>query len=242
MQCDQSWKGAQAHTIEDSLKTTPEGAERLDRRSEVLNDALAKEVERNVRRREEAGRAGELAVPRESKYAPIPPGSGWGKRRAMKTGTVDASSGFKMGGSRTVAQTLTQQDSMAEGSRMDVEGEEKDESRNSNAQNIRQRMIAKTSADESRMEDEGEEGHESRSSAVPNTREGHESISSAVPNTRRRLVTTTPLEENNIGERTVPVSTQQSLDGIREKARRVASLDEMGQAAVQEEGPVQGEQ
>ena len=52
---------------------TPEGAERLDRRSEVLNEALAKEVERNVRRREEAGSAvGELAVPRESKDVPMP--------------------------------------------------------------------------------------------------------------------------------------------------------------------------
>ena len=38
--------------IEECLKTTPEGSERLDRRSEVLNEVLAKEVERNVRRRE----------------------------------------------------------------------------------------------------------------------------------------------------------------------------------------------
>ena len=50
-------KRAQAHSdpccnrIEERLKTTPEGAERVDRRSEVLNEALAKEVERNVRRR-----------------------------------------------------------------------------------------------------------------------------------------------------------------------------------------------
>ena len=39
-----------------------------------------------------------------------------------------------MGGSRTVAETLTQQDSLADVSRMDVEGEEKDEPRKSNAQ------------------------------------------------------------------------------------------------------------
>ena len=36
----------------------------MDRRSVVLNEALAKEVERNVRRREEMGyTAGELAAP-----------------------------------------------------------------------------------------------------------------------------------------------------------------------------------
>ena len=77
-----SGKRAQAHSdpcrarIEDCLKTTPEGAERLDRRSEVLNEALAKEVERNVRRREEIGStAGELAVPQELKDMPIPPDS-----------------------------------------------------------------------------------------------------------------------------------------------------------------------
>ena len=95
-------------------------AERLDRRSEVLNEAFAKDVERNVRRREEAGSAaGELAVSRESEDAPIPPDSQSGKRRAMKAATVNASSsGLQMGGSRTVAETLTQQDSMKDGSRM----------------------------------------------------------------------------------------------------------------------------
>ena len=49
--------------IEECLKTTPEGAVCLDRRSELLNEALAKEAERNVRRREEVGNtAGELAA------------------------------------------------------------------------------------------------------------------------------------------------------------------------------------
>ena len=58
-----SGKRAQAHLapcrarIEECLKTTPEGAERVDRRSEVLNEALAKEVETNVRRRAEIGSA-----------------------------------------------------------------------------------------------------------------------------------------------------------------------------------------
>ena len=35
--------------MEECLKTTPEGSERPNRRSEALNEALAKEVERNVK-------------------------------------------------------------------------------------------------------------------------------------------------------------------------------------------------
>ena len=62
--------------IEECLTTTPEGSERLDRRREVLNEAIAKEVERNARRSEEVGSAaGELAIPEESKGVPIPPDS-----------------------------------------------------------------------------------------------------------------------------------------------------------------------
>ena len=101
---------------------TPEGAERLDRRSELLNKALAEAFERNVRRREEAGSAGgEMAVPGKSRDAPSPPDS---KGRAMKAATVDASSsGLQMGGRRAVAETLTQHVSMTDGSMMDIEGE-----------------------------------------------------------------------------------------------------------------------
>ena len=52
--------------------------------------------------------------------------------------------------------------------------------------------------------------------------EGDEFRSSAVPNTRRRIATTTSLEENKSDERTVAVTIQESLDGIREKAMRIA--------------------
>ena len=141
---------------------TPEGAERLDRRSEVLNDALAKEVERNVRRREGAGSAaGELAEPRELKDMPTPLDSDPRKRRAMKAATVAASSGSsQMEGSRAVADE----------SRMDVEGDERDESRSSMEPSIRRRIVMKTSTEESRMDDEGKEGDGFRSSTTPNTR------------------------------------------------------------------------
>ena len=95
-------------------KTTTEGAVHPDRRSEVLNEALAKEVERNVRSRNTAG---ELAAPQESKDVPIPPDSDPRKRHAMKASTAVASSGSsQMESSRAVA----------DDSRMDVEGEERE--------------------------------------------------------------------------------------------------------------------
>ena len=70
-----------------------------------MNEALAKDVERNVRRREEAGSAaGDLAVPQELKDMPIPPDSDPRKRRAMKAVTAVASSGSsQMESSRAVA-------------------------------------------------------------------------------------------------------------------------------------------
>ena len=92
-------KRAQAHSgpcrarIEECVKTTPGGAERPDRRSEVLNGALAKEVERNVRREEIESTAGKLAAPQQSKDVPITPDSDPRKRRAMKAVTAVATSG-----------------------------------------------------------------------------------------------------------------------------------------------------
>ena len=51
-------------------------------------------------------------------------------------------------------------------------------------------------------------------------------VRSTVPNSRRRISTKT-LEGNQSYEKTVAVTTQESLDGIREKAMRIASLDEL---------------
>ena len=181
---------------------------------EVLNEAPAKEIERNIRRREEAGSAaGELAVPREPKDVPIPPGSDSGERRAMKAATVEASSG------RSQAESSR---AVADGSRMDVEGEERHESRSSTEPHIGRRIVTKTSGEESRMDDGGEEEDESRSSTAPTT--------------RRRIVTKTPLEENEGDERTVAVTTQESLDVTREKAMRTASCDEMGASSSARRG------
>ena len=137
-----------------------------------MNEALAKEVGRNVIRREEIeSTAGELAVPQELKDMPNPPDADPRKRRATQAVTVAASSGrLQTEGSRAVAETPTQQNSMTDEARMDVAGEERDESRSSEAQDIRRRTVTKTSMEESRLDDEGEEGDEFRSSTVPNTR------------------------------------------------------------------------
>ena len=97
------------------------------RRSEVLNEALAKEVERIVRRRVEIGSTtGELAVPQELKDMPIPPDSDPRKRLVMKAVTAAASSGSpQMEDSRALAETPTQQNSTTDESRMGVEEEER---------------------------------------------------------------------------------------------------------------------
>ena len=101
-----------------------------------------------------------------------------------------------MEGSRAVAETRVKTGRRG--------GRERDESTSSEAQNLRQRIMTKTSIEDSRMDDEGEEGDEFRSSTVPNA--------------SRPIMTKTPFEENKSAEGTVAVTTQESLDGIREKA------------------------
>ena len=173
-----------------------EGSERLDRRREALNESIAKDVEKRQQ-------AGELTAPQESKDVPIPFDSDPRRRRAMKAATAVASSGSsQMEGSRAVADE----------SRIDVEGEERDEFRSSEAEH-QETNKTKASMEESQMDDEGKERDESRSSTEPNT--------------RRRITTKTSLEEGESDERAVAVITQGSSDGIREKAMRIASIDEL---------------
>ena len=68
-------KRAQAHSercrkrIEERLRTTPHGAERLDRRSEVINEALAEEVRREEQRKNRSNRAS-AAIPETKPPAP----------------------------------------------------------------------------------------------------------------------------------------------------------------------------
>ena len=68
-------KRAQAHSercrkrIEERLGTTPHGAERLDRRSEVINEALAEEVRRKEQRKKRSDTAA-AAMPETKPAAP----------------------------------------------------------------------------------------------------------------------------------------------------------------------------
>ena len=128
-----------------------------------------------------------MAVPHELNDMPIPPGSDPRKRRATKAAAVAASSGSSQTeGSRAVAETPTQQNSMADEPRTDVEGGERRIQKFEITGHPTPHNNKKRSIEDSRMDDEGEKGDEFRSSAVPNT--------------RRLIATTTPLEENTKSE------------------------------------------
>ena len=70
-------KRAQAHSdrcrkrIEECLRNTPHGAERLDRRDEVINEALAEEVRRGEQRKKRSDGT-TAAVPETGSAAPEP--------------------------------------------------------------------------------------------------------------------------------------------------------------------------
>ena len=82
-----------------------------------MNEALAREVERNFRRREEVGNtAGELAASRELEDVPIPLDSDPRKRHGMMAATAAASSGSSQ---------MERSFAVADESRVDVEGEER---------------------------------------------------------------------------------------------------------------------
>ena len=120
-----SGKRAQAHLgpcrarIVECLKTTPEGAERVDRRSEVLNEALAKEVEtkeveRNVRRRAEIGSATGVETTCRSHLTQTRERDVQSKQRQQ----LRAAAARRWKAGRAVAETPTQQRSLVGGSRM----------------------------------------------------------------------------------------------------------------------------
>ena len=98
-------KGAQAHSdrcrkrIEECLRTTPHGAERLDRRNEVLNKALAEEVQRGEQRKKRSDKA-TAAVPEsepaasaapEPREALVEPDPNQKRRLLMKSASSTAS-------------------------------------------------------------------------------------------------------------------------------------------------------
>ena len=136
--CDaiRSGKRAQAHSdpcrarIEECLKTTPGVSERLDRRREVLNEAPAKKL--RERQKKSGNRKYSRRVGSTTEYERHADPT----RLRPETETCHEGSDrsceqwqSQMEGSRAVAQTPTQQNSTTDESRMDVEEEERDESR-----------------------------------------------------------------------------------------------------------------
>ena len=98
-------KRAQAHSdrcrirIEERLRTTPQGAERLDRRDEVINEALPEEVRREEQKRRRSDRAAAEVQETESsspaasppRENPIEPDPNPKRRLIMKSASTTAS-------------------------------------------------------------------------------------------------------------------------------------------------------
>ena len=98
-------KRAQAHSdrcrerIEGRLRITPQGAERLDRRNEVINEALAEEIRRAEQRKGgDADAAATMPEPepaasaaRDLKESPVEPGPNPKRRLLMKSASSAAS-------------------------------------------------------------------------------------------------------------------------------------------------------
>ena len=98
-------KRRQAHSdrcrkrIEENLRRTPHGAERLNRREEVINEALAEEVQRRERREKETDRVAtaatgiaKVSAPAKWKENPIEPDPDPKRRMIMKSTSLTASS------------------------------------------------------------------------------------------------------------------------------------------------------
>ena len=172
-------KRAQAHSdrcrkrTEECLRNTPHGAERLDRRDEVINEALAEEVRRGEQRKKRSDGT-TAAVPETGSAAPelredpIEPDPN-PKRRMLMTSASSTPSG--------------------------------------SGQQREKRPIP---GRESRMqvEDMSETG----------TGEGTALPAAPSANTRRRIV---------VKSEPMAVTTQEAVDGYREKAMRIASVEQI---------------
>ena len=105
VQCDQVQRACTRQSdrcrvrIEECLRSTPQGAERLDRRSEVISEALAEEIQGGEQRRERSGRVTTTApapnlaasTSHELRENPIEPDPNPNKRLLMKSASSAAS-------------------------------------------------------------------------------------------------------------------------------------------------------
>ena len=171
---------AQAHSdrcrtrIEECLRIILQGAERLDRRSEVINEALAEELQRGEQRKKRSDRA-TLAVPETESAAPEPrenpiePVANPKRRLLMKSASLTASG---------------------------------------SGQQTQKRAIA-----------EHESGMQVEDTPETGTGEGTASPAAAPSaNIRRRV---------DVKSEPVAVTTQEAVDGRREKVMRIASVEQI---------------
>ena len=181
-------KRSQAHSdrcrrrMEESLRKTPHGAERLNRREEVINEALAEEVRRGEQRKKGTDRVATAApearstvpgptaesAPAGWREDPIEPDPNPKRRLLMKSASLTASSSGQKGEKRSTS-----------------DGESKKQ--------VEDTSVARTS----------------ECAASPETPSA---------NTRRRIVRKSE---------PVAVTTQEAIDGYREKARRIASIEQI---------------
>ena len=94
-----SWKRAQAESdpcrarIEERLRTTHQEAERLERRDEVIIEALAEEVQRREKRKEDDSRkSAEASSSQGMQDEPIEPDPDLKRRMALESSSADESS------------------------------------------------------------------------------------------------------------------------------------------------------
>ena len=175
-------KRAQAHSarcrkrIEERLRTIRHGAERLDRRSEVINEALAEEVRREEQRKKRSDR-GAAAIPEtkpaapavsEPREDPIEPDPNPMRRLIIISSSLTASGSGQRGERKA------------------------------------------TPDDESRMQVEDK--------LEMDTEERTDTHQASSTNTRRRIVTKSE---------PMAVTTQEAVDGYREKAMRIAIVEQI---------------
>ena len=181
-------KRAQAHSdrcrkrIEESLRNTPHGAERLDRRDEVINEALAEEVRRGDQRKKKSDGT-TTAVPGTRSTAPEPMAAS--ATPGLRENPIEPDTNPKR-------RLLMKSASLtASGSSL-------------------QREKRPIPNGESRVQDED----------MSETGTGEGTALPATPsvNTRRRIVGKSE---------PMAVTTQEAVEGYREKARRIASVEQI---------------
>ena len=181
-------KRAQAHSdrcrkrIEECLRNTPHGTERLDRRDEVINEALAEEVRRGEQRKKRSNGA-TAAVPETGSAAPEPmagPAAPEFREDPVEPDPNPKRRIFMKSASSTASGSGQQR--------------------------------------EKRPIPDGESRMQVEDMSETSTGEGTSLPAAPSANTRRRIV---------VKSEPMAVTTQEAVDGYREKAMRIASVEQI---------------